>query len=110
MPVCEVATSVGQSYRYEWEQVGGGGRFGFTGELLESDPPHREVTSERMIGMDVPGTVNELTFTPVTGGTLLALVITYPDAELRDTVLATGMVDGMETSYARLESEVLMPA
>ena len=110
MPVCDVATSVGESYRYEWEQDGGEGRFGFTGDLLETDPPHREVTTEQMIGMDGPGTVNELTFTPVTGGTLLALVITYPDAELRDTVLATGMVDGMETSYARLESEVLTPA
>jgi len=110
MPVCEVATAVGEAYRYEWEQAGGEGRFGFTGELLESDPPHREVTTEQMIGMDGPGTVNELTFTPVAGGTLLALVITYPNAEVRDTVLATGMVDGMETSYARLEAEVLMPA
>ena len=36
--------------------------------------------------------------------TLLSIVITYPDAELRDQILATGMVDGMETSYARLES------
>ncbi len=63
-----------------------------------------------MIGMPGPATVNELTLTAVTGGTLLALVITYPDAELRETVLATGMVDGMETSYARLEAEVLTPA
>lgn len=78
--------------------------------MLETDPPHREVTTEQMIGMEGPGTVNELTFTPVAGGTLLALVITYPDAEVRDIVLATGMVDGMETSYARLESEVLTPA
>lgn len=107
MPVCEVATEVGQTYRYEWEQEGGTGRFGFTGELLESAAPYRQVTTEQMIGMDGPGTVNEMTLTPVDGGTLLALVITYPDAELRDTVLATGMVDGMETSYARLEAEVL---
>lgn len=110
MPVCEVATEVGQSYRYEWEQEGGAGRFGFTGELLESAQPYRQVTTEQMIGMDGPGTVNEMTLTPVDGGTLLTLVITYPDAELRDTVLATGMVDGMETSYARLEAEVLAPA
>lgn len=110
MPVCEVATAVGDSYRYEWEQAGGEGRFGFTGQVLESHPPYREVTTEQMIGMPGPGTVNELTLTPVTAGTLLVLVITYPDAELRETVLATGMVDGMETSYARLEAEVLTPA
>ena len=107
MPVCEVATAVGDTYRYEWEQVDGDGRFGFTGELLESSPPHRAVTTEQMIGMDGPGTTNEMTLTPVEGGTLLSIVITYPSAEVRDIVLATGMTDGMETSYARLEDEVL---
>jgi hypothetical protein len=34
-------------------------------------------------------------------------VITFPNAEVRDAILATGMTDGMETSYARLETEVL---
>ena len=56
-----------------------------------------------MIGMDFPATLNELTLTPVAGGTLLSLVITYADAAQRDAVLATGMTGGMETSYARLE-------
>ncbi|PFG39393.1 uncharacterized protein YndB with AHSA1/START domain [Georgenia soli] len=107
MPVCEVATKVGDVYRFEWEQADGGGRFGFTGELLESMPPHRAVTTERMTGVEGQGAVNELTLTPVEGGTLLTVVITYPDAKTRDEVLATGMVDGQEASYARLESEVL---
>jgi uncharacterized protein YndB with AHSA1/START domain len=104
MPVCDVAASVGDSYRYEWEQADGENRFGFTGELLESEPPRRAVTTEAMIGMDGPSTLNELTLTPVREGTLLTLVITYANAEMRDMVLATGMVGGMETSYARLES------
>ncbi len=108
MPVCETTTEVGGSYRYEWEpeepsQEGSPGRFGFEGELLEFNPPHRAVTTERMIGMEVPGNVNELTFTPTQGGTLLSLVITFPNAEVRDMVLETGMIGGMETSYARLE-------
>jgi len=102
MPVCEVATVVGQQYRYEWERDGGGDRFGFTGELLESEAPYRSVTTESMIGM--PGTtLNELTLTTVEGGTLLCLVITYENLEQRDMILATGMTGGMETSYARLE-------
>ena len=103
MPVCDVATKVGDQYRYEWESSDGTQRFGFTGELLESVAPHRAVTTEQMIGMEGPSTTNELTLTPVDGGTLLSLVITYPSAEVRDIVLATGMTDGMETSYARLE-------
>ena len=63
MPVCEVATVVGDSYRYEWEK--GEDRFGFEGELLASSPPYRSVTTERMIGMPGEGTTNELTLTPV---------------------------------------------
>ncbi len=109
MPVCEVATEVGASYRYEWEPDdastdGSPGRFGFEGELVESDPPRRSVTTERMIGVEGSGTTNEMTLTPLHGGTLLSLVITYPSADVRDMVLGTGMVDGMETSYARLEA------
>ena len=107
MPVCEVPTEVGDSYRYEWEPSDpsdeSSGRFGFVGELLESNPPHRAVTTERMIGIDGSGTTNELTLTQRSEGTLLSLVITYPSVEVRDIVLATGMIGGMETSYARLE-------
>jgi uncharacterized protein YndB with AHSA1/START domain len=110
MPVCEVPSGVGDSYRYEWEATDGSNRFGFEGELLESDPPQRAVTTERMIGMAGPGTVNEMTLTPHPAGTLLTLVITYPSAEVRDIVLGTGMTDGMESSYARLEREVLAAA
>ena len=102
MPVCDIAVDVGDTYRYEWETADGSQRFGFTGELLESEKPYRAVTTESMIGME-GSTLNELTLTPVEGGTLLSLVITYANAEMRDMVLATGMTDGMETSYARLE-------
>ena len=109
MPVCEVTTEVGGSFRYEWEPEHPSGDesaegFGFEGELLEFDPPHRAVTTERMIGTDGPGTTNEMTLTSRGGGTLLSLVITYPDRELRDTVVDTGMVDGMEYGYSRLDA------
>ena len=110
MPVCEVAKNVGDSYRYEWEAEDRSQRFGFEGELLEEEAPHRAVTTERMIGMEGPGTTNLMTLVPVEGGTLLTLVITYPSREVRDMVLGTGMVGGMEQSYARLEDEVLKAA
>ena len=107
MPVCEPSTEVGGTYHYEWAQTDGDARFGFEGEVLEIEPPHRSVTTERFIGPDgfhpPAQTTNELTLTPQESGTLLSVVITYPNAEVRDTVLATGMTDGMETSYARLE-------
>lgn len=109
MPVCEVATEVGKTYRYQWAPVHGaeGEPFGFTGELLELDPPRRQVTTEQMIGMDGPPVRNELTLSPLAEGTLITVVSTYPSADIRDMVLGTGMVDGMEASYARMEETVL---
>ena len=109
MPVCEVAAGVGGTYRYEWEQDGGQNRFGFTGEVLEYEPPHREVTAESMIGQDGPPVINELTLTEVEGGTLLSVLMTFPEGQ-REDILGTGMADGMEASYARLEQEVLTAA
>lgn len=113
MPTCETATEVGQTYRYVWQEDGSGRSFGSTGELLEVAAPYRAVTTERMYGDGIPndagGTLNEMTLTPVEDGTLLGIVITYPDARTRDIVLGTGMVSGMETSYARLERTLLAP-
>lgn len=108
MPVCNVATAVGERYRYEWASADGAQRFGFEGELLESVPPVRSVTTEQMIGADGPAVRNELTLTPMQDGTLLSILITYPSKELRDMILGTGMTSGMEASYARLEREVLL--
>jgi len=113
MPVCEFGAEPGQSLRTEWQNDETGDRFGFAGVVVEAAPPHRLVTTERMVSPQDPEgagsaeTLNEMTLTPVEGGTLLAYLITYPDAEIREMVLATGMVDGMETGYARLEAEVL---
>jgi len=108
MPVCEVATAVGDRYRYEWDN--GTDHFGFEGELLELLPPVRMVTTESMIGVPGQPIRNELTLTPVNGGTLLSIVITYPSTEARDNALATAMTDGMEASYCRLEMQSLTPA
>ena len=107
MPVCEVASRPGQRYRYEWEDANGANRFGFMGELLEVDAPHREVATEQLIGQEDAPAINDLTLTAVEGGTLLSLVITYPSLEVRDIVLGTGMTNGMEQSYARLETELV---
>jgi hypothetical protein len=61
-----------------------------------------------MIGIDGEPNRNELILTPRPGcRTLIEVRITFPSKEVRDMVLGSGMVDGMETSYARLESEVL---
>jgi uncharacterized protein YndB with AHSA1/START domain len=105
MSVCEVDPSVGGRYRYAWEQIEGGEdtAFGFDGETLLSEAPRRAVTTEHMTGTDFPSTLNDLNLEEEDGATLITLLIEYPDKQTRDMVLATGMTDGMESSYARLE-------
>lgn len=108
MTECVVATEVGQTYRNSWAPVGDteGQPFGFEGEALLIDAPRRSVQTERMIGMPVE-TLNDLNLYEEDGATLITLLIEYPDKETRDMILATGMADGMEASYARLEKELL---
>lgn len=107
MPVCETAGEVGATYRYEWQSEADGSSFGFVGEMLEMEAPRRVVFTENMIGQEGPGTTNEMTLVPRPGGrTRIELRITYPSRELRDMILGTGMADGMEVSYARLEEVI----
>jgi uncharacterized protein YndB with AHSA1/START domain len=109
MTVCENDLRVGGAYRNAWAPEEGrpGEPFGFEGENLVIDPERRMVTTERMSDTEYPGTLNDLQFDEVDGGTLLTLLVTYDSVEQRDMILATGMTDGMEASYARLERELI---
>lgn len=106
---CDLASAPGETNRFVWAPDEGvdGESFALTGELLATDPPRREVFTETMEGADAPPTHNVQTLTPVEGGTLMSLVVTYDSLELRDLILGTGMVYGMEAGYTRLESEIL---
>ncbi|MGL3149037.1 SRPBCC family protein [Microbacterium sp. A82] len=110
MTECVATTTVGESYRNSWAPVGDteGEPFGFEGEVLLIDAPRRAVTTERMQGMPTQ-TLNDLNLYEEDGATLVTVLIEYPDLETRDMILATGMADGMEESFARLEREVLSP-
>ncbi|MDF2990415.1 MAG: hypothetical protein K0S37_929 [Microbacterium sp.] len=109
MTVSEVDVSAGGSYRIAWEPEPGteGEAFGFDGTTLLIDEPRRIVQTEHMTGTDYPTTTNDLSFYEEDGATLVTLLIEYPDAATRDAVLATGMVDGMEQSFQRMESVVI---
>lgn len=103
MPVCTHEGRVGGAFRYEFVGPDGNG-FVITGELLELEPPHRIVHVERM-HMPDPTPDNHIvtTFVADGDGTLMTLRMTLPDAETRKAMLATGMADGMEQCYARLD-------
>ncbi|MDT0156002.1 SRPBCC family protein [Microbacterium sp. ARD32] len=109
MTECEVARKPGDRYRTSWAPVGDteGEPFGFEGEMLLVDPPRRAVQVERMQGTDGPDILNDVNFYEEDGVTLVTVLMEFPDKDTRDAVLATGMADGMEQSYQRLESTVL---
>lgn len=103
MPVCINEARPGGKIRHEWALPGGGG-FYLTGEYLELEPYSRIVHVERMHLPDpTPDNHVETRFEADSGGTLMTMRMTLPDAETRARMLASGMEHGMEASYVRLE-------
>jgi uncharacterized protein YndB with AHSA1/START domain len=104
MPVCENDARPGGKIRYLWRNTKTGSEFSMTAlyELLE--PPFRIVHIERMHLPDAtPENRVETRFDPDGTGTLMTMTMTLPDAKTVEAMLATGMADGMEASYARLD-------
>jgi len=107
MPVCIIDPKPGGKIRYEWANASGGG-FYLTGEVLEMVPFSRLVHVERMHLPD-PTLDNHIvtTFAADGEGTLMTMRMTLPNEEVRAAMLASGMDQGMEASYVRLESIIL---
>lgn len=101
MPVCEVDLRPGGKYRYVWRKSGGSDMT-IVGVTKEVSPPERLVQTESW-GAEWPETVNEIALTEHGGRTTMALTILYPSKEARDAALQTGMKDGVEVSYNRLD-------
>jgi uncharacterized protein YndB with AHSA1/START domain len=103
MPVCICEPRPHGKIRYEWSNGKGAG-FYLTGEFLELEPFRRIVHVERMhMPAATPDNHIETRFGPDGTGTLMTMRMTLPDAATRARMLATGMEQGMEASYARLE-------
>lgn len=103
MPVCISEPKPGGRIRYEWSDGKGNG-FHLTGEYIELEPHSRIVHVERMHLPDpTPDNHVETRFEADGEGTVMTLRMTLPDAETRSAMLATGMDQGMEASYARME-------
>jgi len=104
MPICELDLRPGGAWRYVWRKENGA-EMEMTGEVREVDPPARVVTTERW-GPDWPETMNAMDLVEEDGVTTVTLTITYSSKEAREAALQTGMKDGMEMSFARLDSLV----
>jgi uncharacterized protein YndB with AHSA1/START domain len=101
MPVCEIDLRVGGSWHFLWRRQDGAQRE-TTGRYREILPPNRLVTTESW-GEGWPETVNTLRLAEAEGGTAVSIRIVYPSREARERAEATGMKEGLEASFERLE-------
>jgi uncharacterized protein YndB with AHSA1/START domain len=107
MPVCINEPRPGGQIRYEWSDGAGNG-FYLTGEFVEVVPFTKLVHVERMHLPDpTPDNHVETQFRPDGAGTMMTMRMTVPDEATRSAMLATGMADGMEESYARLDAQMV---
>ncbi len=101
MPICEIDFCVGGSYRYGWANPSDGRAFEMNGVFKEITPITRIVHSERF-GADEAQVTFELSERG--GESTLTMTMAYASKEKRDAAAATGMTDGMEMGYKRLDA------
>ncbi|EJL27064.1 hypothetical protein PMI01_03978 [Caulobacter sp. AP07] len=103
MPVCEIDLRVGGKYRYVWRNEDGRD-MGMGGVYREIVAPERIVAVE-LFDEDWTGgeTLVTLELSEVGGRTTLTTTVVYANEAARKGALITGMADGMEMGYARLD-------
>lgn len=102
MPICEIDLRPGGSWHFVWRKDDGA-EIEMHGEYREVAPPERLVSTERW-GGDWPETVNTLILSEENGKTTVTQTILYPSKEARDAATQTGMKDGIEPSFERLDN------
>jgi len=104
VPICEIDLRPGGKWRFVNRHPKG--EAAFHGEYREITPPSRLVFTE--IFEEYPDTVTVVTTVLVEEGTKTRMTATvhYPSVEVRDIVLSSGMQQGAEISYDRLEDLV----
>ncbi len=104
MTICEIDLRVGGATRVVWE--------GLDGKPMEIRSTYREVVvPERLVaveswGAEWPETVNTEEFEESAGRTTVVLTFLYPTQEARDAALQSGMAEGMEFGFGRLDEHL----
>ena len=112
MPVCEMDLRVGGAYRWRWRSYEDGKEFGFFGKFLEVSSPVRLVHEEHYDPGDVGGPMTSepaiitSIFDDAGDVTVLTVKMLFASKEAREGAIASGMTDGLEMSYARLDGSL----
>lgn len=111
MPVCEIDPRVGGRFRYRWRDSAGN-EFGQSGSFRELSPYDRIVHVEKFDGDEMPGDGAIITtiFEEHAKRTTMTMMMLFPSPEIRDQALGSGMADGMEVGYERLDAMLTEPA
>ena len=104
MPVCEIDLRPGGAWHFVWRRFDGT-EMEMRGVYQEIVPPERLVSTESW-GGDWPETLNTLILSEEDGKTTITSRVLYPSKEARDAALKTGMKDGMDQSFDRLDEYV----
>lgn len=105
MPVCEIDLRVGGRWHFVWRRDDGS-EMEMDGDYREISRPERLVTTERW-GGDWPEAVSILVLTEDDEGrTLMTLTMRYESEDVRDRAVGTGMTEGMDRSFERLDERL----
>lgn len=104
MPVCEIDFRVGGRYRYGWRNVDGRD-MALTGVYREIVRPERVVLTELFEPDWTMGeALNTTTLAEKKGVTTMSITARYSSQEARDMALGSGMADGLDDGYAKLDA------
>lgn len=105
MPVCEIDLRPEGKFNYVWKQPETGATLEMVGVFREVDAPARTVHNENFLGewASDPSHVTTEFREAGASATTLVMRVRFASQADRDAALATGMSDGMEIGYVRLD-------
>lgn len=103
MTRCEFDPRPGGSFHFEWAGPDGNSFF-FSGPVVAVDPPHHITHIEYFNGDTTSGARITTDLAPQGSGARMTMVMRYDSAEARAAAIATGMTDGMEEVYGKLDA------
>lgn len=117
MPVCDMDVRPGGAYTWRWQSDEDGKQFGFHGTFDEVNAParltHDEYYDPGDTGGDMPTNdpaLVTLELSEAGGVTTLVCTMKFSSKEARDGAVSTGMTNGMEMGYVRLDDLFLAKA
>lgn len=103
MTDCTIEPKAGTAYRFAWRNGENGRTMGLGGTITEAVEPQKLVATEKFDEPWYPGEALISQSLAESGGkTTLTITIRYPNKEVRDGVMGSGMTTGMEMNYDRL--------